>query len=264
MAFTHHPVFPEPNKNQVIWRFMDFVKFYYLLTKKTLFLPSLATLTNDPWEGLPPRIFFDPSRKISVSRLKSNSILDLNNVDNSEIMTFAEYYKDKEKYDSHVRKEKEFLVERKNKTFVSCWHMNETESEALWKIYGGLDYGICIRTTYDKLSRALAYSKPIYAGKVKYLNENTDLLGDNNIFYNCMWKRRSFEHEQEFRVIIYDKEINSPGLLLHVNINCLIEQIIVHPDAKDWFLDVVQEVGKSVGCNNCVKSNLLSSPNYDY
>ena len=38
----------------------------------------------------------------------------------------------------------------KNNTFVSCWHINGNESDAMWKIYSNKK-GIAIKTTIDKL-----------------------------------------------------------------------------------------------------------------
>lgn len=262
MPFTQHPIFVGPNPDQVIWRYMDFAKFYDLVTRKTLYLSSLESLTSDPWEGLPPKKYFDPLRKVRVNTVESKSTLDLRNIESSQIMTQQEFFKRKDKFDSYVQNSVKSLRESKKNIFVNCWHMNDIESEALWKIYSGKEYGICIRSTYKKLSDALEYSKIIYSGKVIYLDELTELHGDDNIYYNCNWKRKSFEYENELRVIIHDEENNSSGVRIPIDINCLIDEIIVCPDAKDWFLENVQHLGRSVGCYNCVRSNLLSEPNF--
>jgi hypothetical protein len=243
---------------------MDFPRFFYLMTRRQLFFSSLATLTNDPWEGLPPRSFFDPERKIRVGTATTEGgLLDLAKARDLRVMTQSQFVGGPERFSAWVSSAAKGYQELKKTIFVNCWHMNDTESEALWRIYGGIGYGICVRTTYGRLGAALTAERPIYAGKVAYLDETREMLGDNNIFYNCLWKRKSFEHEREFRIVVEDWAPTSTGLSVAVDIAQFVEEIIVHPEAADWFLDIVKDFVASCGCGATVeRSSLLTAPAY--
>jgi hypothetical protein len=68
------------------------------------------------------------------------------------------------------------VLERKNRlaprtNFISCWHMSEHESEAMWKLYLRGFEGVAVRSTYARLSSSLAESKPLmYIGVVDYVD----------------------------------------------------------------------------------------------
>jgi hypothetical protein len=265
MPFTPHPVFPSPPGDQRLWRFMDFPRFFYLMSRRRLFFSSLATLTNDPWEGLPPRSNFDPQREVQVGTVEVDSagILHPKQARDVQTMTQSQFHGGLDRFSANVSSVVKGLRDLKKTIFVSCWHMNDTESEALWRIYGGPGYGICIRTTYERLGAAITADRPIYAGTVTYLDETRESLGDGNLFHNCLWKRKSFEHEREFRVVIQDSNAKSTGMSLVVDISQLVDRIIVHPEAEDWFLDIVKEFVTTCQCTASVeRSSLLTPPAY--
>jgi hypothetical protein len=254
MPFTSHPVFNRPPNGQKLWRFMDFPRFFYLMSRRQLYLPSLATL-NDPWEGMPPRMHLDPQLNIPVGTSDSKDI---------KSMSQEQVFGGPERFSAYASIYLRGVQDLRKNTFVNCWHMNDTESEALWTIYGGRNYGICIQTTYERLEAAIAQDRGIYAGTVTYLDETRELLGDgNNIFYNCVWKRKSFEHEREFRIVVCRHDTGAAGISLKVDIAQLIDRIVVHPLAEDWFAAIVKDFVASSGCTASVeRSTLLAPPAY--
>ena len=40
-------------------------------------------------------------------------------------------------------------------TLVNCWHENQDESDAMWKLYSGVEDGIAIKTDFQSLSKSL-------------------------------------------------------------------------------------------------------------
>ena len=60
---------------------------------------------------------------------------------------------------------------RRKHTFISCWHCNESESEAMWKLYStNVNNALAIQTTYQQLYEALDKDPAIEIGKVKYID----------------------------------------------------------------------------------------------
>ena len=53
--------------------------------------------------------------------------------------------------------------------YVNCWHMNEHERPAMWKLCTSMSDSICIRSTYERLWQCLP-EKGYHLGKVTYLD----------------------------------------------------------------------------------------------
>jgi hypothetical protein len=238
---------------------MDFPRFYFLVLRKTLYLPSLSSLTNDPWEGLPPLRHFDPDLVVLQQEVAPD---DVDRVISERLIRQADLHDSREKFEAYVRTMVQIYRAQREKIFVSCWHMNEAESEALWKIYGGQGCGIAVRSSYESLGAAISSTQPVYGGQVQYLDETKQALGADNLFYNCIWKRRSFEHEREFRVVVATDE-PAKGIPISVDLDRLVEEVVVHPQAEEWFVAIVTDLVKTVGINARVhRSRLLGDPNY--
>jgi hypothetical protein len=56
----------------------------------------------------------------------------------------------------------------KQQVYVSCWHANNCESEAMWKLYCGRSDGVALCTTYERLSRIVPFGA--YIGKISYVD----------------------------------------------------------------------------------------------
>lgn len=63
-------------------------------------------------------------------------------------------------------------VERKKyarfTTYINCWHMNSSESDAMWKLYGvSAGEMVAVKTTVDRLIKALGRApEPVYIGRM--------------------------------------------------------------------------------------------------
>lgn len=245
-AETDHPCFVAPeDKNIKIWRYMDFTKFVSLLETEALFL-SRVDKFEDPYEG-------------ATSHANAQIRLHL--------------YKDNGIPEEALHQMSKFMEWTRLWTYVNCWHMNNSESAAMWKLYAQTDEAVAIQSTYARLHNNL--DKGTYVGIVRYIDYEKDWLPEGNGFWPYVHKRRSFEHEKELRVLIqelpskaepescfdYSRANNEYGKPIKVDLKDLIENVYVSPAAPAWFFQVVAGVAQRYGYKFEVKqSNLAKAP----
>ena len=141
-----------------------------------------------------------------------------------------------------------FDIYRKNRKsmFVSCWHANEHESEAMWRLYGASDGGIAIQSTYAKLVESIAEQPDLYIGLVSYADYRTASFPDANVFYPVMHKRLSFAHEREVRLVrmsVAPQDGETPAMLvLPWNVEAYCENVYVDPYAPAYYFEALRAV----------------------
>jgi hypothetical protein len=235
-----------------IWRYIDFTKFVSMLDKKSLFFCRSDRL-SDSFEG---------------STTKAN------------IKSRQEMFRQHEAYiDDILQRHSESCREYRNKVNVNCWHINNYESAAMWKLYLKSNEGIAIQTTINRLKESFKNtSKPVFIGEVKYIDYDNDHIPENNIIYSYLHKRKSFEYEQELRVIYPFMDLVGPdengvlfsyakidemGYYIEVDLDILIDKIFVSPVAPEWFCDLVKSILEMYHINKeVVRSNLAKDPIY--
>lgn len=236
---------------------MDFTKFVALISSKTLFF-SRADKFEDPFEG--------------AKGLKKNK----RKWDRFYLNFFEQAYRNPpegvkfNKTEAELKREaKQLLVQLDHvgisapkTTFINCWHENEFESEAMWKLYTkNMAEGIVIQTTYERLYKGLKKNPSIHIGRVNYIDYSKRFVGINESFW---FKRKSFEHEREVRAIYkdYSVELNF-GIPIDVNLDVLIQNIYISPIAQPWFHTLVKDTLKKYEIEKRVHfSSMLSSPFY--
>jgi hypothetical protein len=145
----------------------------------------------------------------------------------------------------------------KRDCYVSCWHANESESEAMWRLYCPNSRGVAIQTTYAKLDASLP---PIaLLGMVSYVDYETPTpVGDKmlNMITPLMHKRLAFQYEHEVRAIIWraaqlvadgvepkDFPTDKPPVIgVPFDLATVVERVYVSPYADEWYRDVVAQV----------------------
>ena len=209
--------FPQPKDLDIpVSRYFSFEKFAWLLENERIYLPSLANLEADPFEGSLPSM--DVVQRAEF--LKGIGRQDL-----------EQYYS---KRIEHMRRS----------TYVSCWCLAETESNAMWRQYCGNDEGVAIRTKYRTLD-ALLHDKWRIIGLVTYLDYDTDVIPDGNVRRPFMYKRKEYESEKEVRLVEgYDPFLDpktfepvdaSDHREIAIDPNLLVEEIIIHPNASEEY-----------------------------
>ncbi len=169
--------------------------------------------------------------------------------------------------------------------YASCWHMNKSESVAMWKLYAPKDgSAVAIRSTYEKLRDSLPsrLTPPqhlgVFLGAVTYGDFNSINSDLKNGFELTTRKRSAFAHEQECRAMIWRvddsrslksltqfddlqalAERNPTGIRAPVDLESLIQSVVVSPlapDARTW----IEEALKTYEFNFPVTESRLSDP----
>lgn len=95
--------------------------------------------------------------------------------------------------------------------YINCWHMNNSESDSMWKIYGNQNgETVAIKSTVGHLIESLAkLSNSVYIGKIDYTERN---MPQGNLYLPVTCKRKEFRHEKELRLCISsDSSFNPPN-----------------------------------------------------
>ena len=247
-ADTEHKAFPQPpNPTVKIWRYMDFAKYVSLLKERSLHFAKVSTL-GDPFEGSLSKDEYEHWVKIAREGEEKGEL--------------------PEEWKGHYFDILMGNARRARKEcYVSCWHMNEIESEAMWRLYSSSGYAISVCSTYQLLADSLPKDFEVnehagsFLGAVQYANHHHDKLPTGNAFHAIMHKHLSFKHEQECRAVIWrfgrkdwpgpipDEIIDTypDGVTVPVDLNSLVENIIVSPSSPEWFLETVSDLTNRYG-----------------
>jgi hypothetical protein len=173
--YTEHPEFSPPSHPDAdIWRYMDLTKFLSLLEDKALFFSSASSI-SDNFEGT--RSSLTVASKAALGR-------GMAAFDACITSPLNELYR---KY-----------------MYLSCWHSSQHESAAMWSLFQRDGSGIAVRSTFRRLTESFNSERLIYAGLVNYADFDRIVIPDNNIYAPYLYKRLSFEHEQEIRAVTAD------------------------------------------------------------
>lgn len=155
--------------------------------------------------------------------------------------------------------------------YINCWHMNNNESDAMWKLYGNsTGETVAIKTTVDGLIKSLEKSAiPVYIGKMKYEERDRP---EANLYLPVTYKRKPFRHEKELRLCVSSasngnppdltklkralaplgidnrsdveilKEIGDKAIQVPVDLNQLIHEVVFCPNSKHSLSDSVQYI----------------------
>ena len=219
-----------PDPSTSIWRYMDLAKLIALVKDAALYCPRADTL-GDPFEGSYTQPTIDAMREAFKQ--------DGNLTDDVIETVLRQMFREAAQNSARL-------------TYVSCWHMSEYESAAMWAYYVQHGIGVAVRSTIARLMASIKdVPDAVHIGQVHYIDFKTAVIPGGNAFWPIVVKRLSFEHERELRAIILrpnvvgqNHQLDLAGapdrLLIPVNLSELVEAIYVAPGA--WYRDVVQEV----------------------
>ena len=191
-----------PNGEATLWRYIDFAKLLSLLTNQSLYFASFDQL-GDPFEGQwSNRTLQMISNRDLLWTLDEpdNLVIEDKTQGQKLLLPKAEAEWSAEDAIKHwypiVRHPRELL----RQTFVNCWYQEDDESEAMWKLFAGEEYGVAVKTTAAKLIGSFTEHLPDYLGYVKYVPYDKYAIPVSKlppVFY----KRTAFRHEREVRVV---------------------------------------------------------------
>jgi hypothetical protein len=210
-----------------LWRYMDLAKFISLISTKSLYFAPFNSF-QDPYEGYLPNSHYKEYQAIF------ENILDISKI-------------------------KEVIRDTSLIFAASCWHMNDYENEALWKIYTDRGGGIAIETTDNKLKQSFVTDELIICNKVRYEDFDNSLIERGHEHYSGFIKRKAFEYEKEYRAVI--KAAHNNGCFVEVNLDTLIQKIHISPLVPNYFFHAVEYVCK----NNLsdMQSKIIQSSLYE-
>jgi len=147
--------------------------------------------------------------------------------------------------------------------FLSCWHQNEHESAAMWRIYLSSNEGVAIKSSVERLRHSLAATPVrLHVGKVHYLDYERDMVPERDELDPFFCKRKNFDYERELRVLWRcDRESEEAGKYLPADLEALVHQVVVAPGGSHWFEDLVRSVTGKYGYNfQVTASSMLQTP----
>lgn len=178
--------------------------------------------------------------------------------------------------------------------YASCWYINNYESVAMWQLYSKPD-SVAIKIPYETLHNELMegnfeinteYEK-LKFGSISYHRfKNIDSIENNRIHSDIQGfiKDSSFEHEQEFRIMIENKDSNKKylekrGMLLDEDVEKINNsndlkikylklkkfrdlpfEIIFHPESQEWHKKNITKIIDQFNLNfNVINSELKNT-----
>lgn len=226
---------------EFIWRYLDLEKFSMLLEQQALFFCS-AKKFEDPFEGefawgrVGYEKFIETQKKLCAAH-GANMDIDM-------FMAFN----------------LKTLKEISEKTYISCWHSNEHESEAMWKLYcKNPTRGVVIKSNKTTLQANLETKglNKLQLKSVKYVPNFwiKQYNPESDIFFS---KRPSFEYEKEFRAFFQEDTLDTlpvNGKLVPVSLADLLDEIRTSPFSDQGFKNEVFEISKKHGLDAKVKNS---------
>lgn len=258
MTYEPHEELPDPsNDDQTVWRYLEFTQLMSILERESLWFTA-ADGFDDPYEGAFPT----PTLEAAVEKGEAMGW----NFDEEEFM---------------------MMIQSPTKTFVqdlflNCWHINEYESAAMWDQYSLMESGIAIRSTIGRLKNAFEACDEydVHLSPVEYIDFRDEDIREGFIPRRFLYKRKSYEHENELRAIIQLNEMMEvetslakekgmpianpeldkqpvprvepfasaageelpPGIYASINLEALIDKIFIAPDAPKWVKETVVDI----------------------
>src|SRR5437899_178774 len=234
-----------PPDNAHLWRYMDVGVFLHLIKSKGLYFCRRHQL-HDRWEGA-----------------RSDSL---------------EAYAKQRWCEEDSCRFQGFQAALASLAAFNCWHENENESVAMWRLYTSGKEGVTIATTVGRLKQVFADQppEPLLIGRVRYIDyAGQDEQPDPDALSTLFRKRKSYAHESEVRILIRlphtpvllkKRELGqepqlAPGVGISVDLPTLVERIVTSPGYPPWAIDALQSVVSESGLNIAIeKSDLLSKP----
>jgi len=219
----------EVNEETVLWKYLDISKFISLLSKESLWLARVDTF-KDKHEGIFP--------------LEMKQILD---------KIYKDFEKEDKTKDGSIQNTSDFQHHLIKNAYINCWHQNLDENMVMWEIYGKTENSIAIRSTVGDLTDSVSrndlkeYRSNIAFEPVIY--EKLENIPGKLTYQSPFFiKRPHFKFEREVRLFLSTYSTSNPivdtpiGIEISVNLETLIKDIYVHPDASNWFFEAVQSL----------------------
>ena len=141
---------------------------------------------------------------------------------------------------------------QRKKVYVNCWTVSDYESSTMWGAFADNSTGIAIKTSISRLQSCYLGKKEIDLAIVNYINYETETVQPEGEPINTIrffsTKRSFYSNEHEIR-LIYESHGGKAktGIAIPVNLDVLIDEIHVAPNAQSWFVQTIERITNSAG-----------------
>lgn len=237
------------NPEQRLWRYMSLDKLIDMFATRSLYMASTTQFrATDPYEGQNhPQVIQIWAEVMRPSYEKHRAALRQAEIDARERRVDPEALaRFREELDGFPEEMEGATRKIANSVRMSCWHGNDGESEAMWKLYGESGKSVAVVTTVGCLAQSVHVGmteEVVDIVPVKYLDferqyptsELKDFRGRISVT-----KRLAYQHEQEVRMTIRpapsdpkrwkDPDFGKPDpVRLPVDLGELIREIHISP-----------------------------------
>jgi hypothetical protein len=211
----------KPGRADRIWRYLDLSRFISMLQSQSVYFATESELMgSDKWEGafgswvVRNRLY---RRQMAIQEAGLSGTAH-------ETADYLLGMPDERDADDELLR-----------LAVSCWHLGESESAAMWKLYTRGQDGVAIRTSVSCLLSALRKDgrAPDY-GLVRYLSNDESERYRNGMrpVQSVFAKRAVYDYEREVRFIVRSE--GTTGFPVHVELASLVDNIVLSPDYPEW------------------------------
>lgn len=266
-----------------LWRYLSLDKLVDLLSTSELFFTPLATFAkSDPFEGYLPSVAFDAHATISSRYVKDLELahqqLAEHRRNKGYPLTDAERVTLESSVEDMRSSLRHILPAIAKATTVSCWHANEGESEAMWRLYAENGKAVAVETTFDALKQSIQERDSpsiVHIYPVKYLDFFDSALQPKDCVVEGhlapLLKRISYQHEREVRAFIGRVAPNPRAgadvafwkpepIRLPIDVKVLVKAIHASPYAGEPFPTSVAKICEAFGLGSGIvqPSHLLT------
>lgn len=161
----------EPSPEAAVWRFLDMPKFRDLMANEELYFRRADRFKMDPNEGVPPDDWIQAAMGLRRFVLED------------EVRLSAE---------------KGSLLQFREASYVSCWHLFESEDPKMWKEFA--PFGVALCTRHALLKQTLDdLIDPVHIGLTRYEYSPGDRYNLMNFIFT---KGPQFRREREVRIVM--------------------------------------------------------------
>jgi hypothetical protein len=146
------------------------------------------------------------------------------------------------------------MTETNRHVYVNCWHASEHESAAMWDLYASRHAGVALQATAGSIKTSVNSSLELRLICMQYIDhqthkaEGTLRYGNGSTHTSVAYKRKSFEHEREVRLVYFDwptrgqAPVDRLVVELDVSLRDLLTKIYVAPSMPRWQVQALREV----------------------
>lgn len=251
------------NENTYLWRYMDIHKFLSFIFNKSLYFTRLDK-------------FEDKKEGITINHLFYQNLKK--QIDNHPMFDSIRTYMSIETLGGEMNKIDDELQRIQIHNFANCWVIGENSSEsvAMWNLYSNPD-SLAIKIKYSDFKKLLTKqglqsfdtSREVICSPINYIDFQKPDFKNITDIDSVFTKDISFEHENEFRIIVKEKEREIPPIEYKSNIHKKNSEklhnafwnyigvelnfidfkgfdfeIVHHPKSQDWTKNNIKEIIK--------------------